>query len=541
MATRAALITALILLNIWDAAAQPVSGRGSSVEWMAADACLIVRGVIEDISEHALKDGLHGNAGINRYQTLSLRVLETLKGEHLARLQFVQNGDFGRFRLTELKENEQELLLFLEPWSLSGQFRRAGGGYAYTAFPLVVMDVMILNPDRVEWAHRAVPVLTSNLTPLSNPEQTVAAITSYLKNRDDHAPVRSSTIELPEHLRGPYYRVEFSFPLDAVDADRSPDQTAKKTPLVDFETFKERFSRKPPPGLKPPYSRDRGGYIGVDALELMAADCDMIVRCVVEEAAFVSRPGDPTGDGCGIRVRVVETIKGRTQDELACFVSDARDLEELRGRKQELILFLRSNRDGSIASPEGSLEFRTRANLWDDSVIVLEEEAAEVLFADLTWSNDPEKIVNRLRVVAEKDGAGASTPGCSSAKTPVFNFHPPASLTVGASISGNPYSVVALPVNQDLEDNARSWATSENKDLRWLSARSMIYFKSDKNAAVLEELIEDDATWERREMLRMTGLAHPFRPEFLVRWEAWHVLNGWGYDAPPAPIFVSDQ
>lgn len=21
-------------------------------------------------------------------------------------------------------------------------------------------------------------------------------------------------------------------------------------------------------------------------------------------------------------------------------------------------------------------------------------------------------------------------------------------------------------------------------------------------------------------------------PEFLVRWEAWNVLNGWGYDVP---------
>jgi hypothetical protein len=49
-------------------------------------------------------------------------------------------------------------------------------------------------------------------------------------------------------------------------------------------------------------------------------------------------------------------------------------------------------------------------------------------------------------------------------------------------------------------------------------------------------MLGDEATWERRDMLRMTGLAYPFQPEFLVRWEAFHVLAGWGYDASQ-PVF----
>ena len=66
----------------------------------------------------------------------------------------------------------------------------------------------------------------------------------------------------------------------------------------------------------------------------------------------------------------------------------------------------------------------------------------------------------------------------------------------------------------------------------WLAARAMIYFKSDKNATILKQLLDDSAAWDRREMLVMTELAYPFEPRLLVRWEAWHVLAGWGYNPP---------
>ena len=106
-------------------------------------------------------------------------------------------------------------------------------------------------------------------------------------------------------------------------------------------------------------------------------------------------------------------------------------------------------------------------------------------------------------------------------------------MEAGSSIAGNGFSVIYLPVDRDLEANARNWAVADNKDLRWLGARAMIYFKSDKNAALLRTLLEDGATWSRGEMLQLIG-SHPQtgEPEFLVRWEAWSVLDGWGYDFP---------
>ena len=62
---------------------------------------------------------------------------------------------------------------------------------------------------------------------------------------------------------------------------------------------------------KPPYTRKTSGYVGVYALELMAADCDMIVRGVVEDSCFVAAADDPTGPHRGVEMRVI--LKLRTQ------------------------------------------------------------------------------------------------------------------------------------------------------------------------------------------------------------------------------------
>nr|MBC8873413.1 hypothetical protein [Planctomycetota bacterium] len=58
------------------------------------------------------------------------------------------------------------------------------------------------------------------------------------------------------------------------------------------------------------------------------------------------------------------------------------------------------------------------------------------------------------------------------------------------------------------------------------------YFKSDENAAILKTMLDDDAAWGRIDMLHMTGILWPYSPKFLVRWEAWHTLAGWGFDVP---------
>jgi hypothetical protein len=536
---RAVTFATVFLVSLGTAAAQPVSSNASSVEWVAANASLIVRGIIEDISMHALPDGLAGGGGkYHHYQTLSVRVLETLKGEHSDRLQFVNDGDFGSFRLIDLQKNKQEVLLFLEPWIR--KFDRSTGGYAYTRFPLVARDVAILTSQDVRWINTSLPVLSANLTRLSTPRQLADTIKSYLKNRNPQAPLQATTILLPPELRAGFYEVRFTFPTDADFGERTVDGIPKKNPVLAFEDFRKQFAKKPPAEEKPSYSRKRGGYVGVYALELMAADCDAIVRGVIEDHLFVSRTDDPTGDLHGVYMRVTETIKGKTAKEITCFVTDAGDLDRLQRNQEELVVFLRDNHNGVIPYPAGALEYRTRSGLWDDSAIILNKNSAEVLFADLTWRRNPEEIIARLRAAAQRAEKieDIEDPEVESVqqRLPVFSVHPPTSVAVGSSIAGNPYSVVFLPVNQELEASAWKWAQSSDPDLRWLGARAIIYFRSEKNAILLKGMLDDVATWERGDMLRMTGLSYPFEPKFLVRWEAFHVLAGWGYD-DTQPLF----
>ena len=535
---RAATFAAVILAGVVAARAQPVSTHESSVEWVAVHSPLIVRAVIEDVREHAQHvpdDGIH------RYQTVSARVLETLRGEHAPRLEFVHSGDFTRVKLADLLREEREVLLFLEPWTRSGQFNRARQGYAYTRFPHVVRRAAVLTPEHVHWTHSSIPLLAGNLTVLATPEEAVGAIVNYLQVRGERDPLRGETIPLPVELRGGYSDGHFTFPADAVSDKHLLDDPAARESIVDFATFKQRYSQEPPAEWPPAYTRRGRGYVGVQALEWMAADCDAIVRGVVEDFCFVAESDDSTGNSCGVRMRVLEPLKGNAVEQISFYVTDAGDLEKLRRDGTELVAFLRTR---SLWPPAGALGYQTRDTLWDDSVIVLDEAEAEVLFADLTWRRDPQEILARLRLAIERERAETEVTAepawfaGAPTRPPAFSFHPPASIAAGSSIAGNVYSEMTLPVDRQLMTNARAWAAASNQDLRWVAARAMVYFQSDENAAILQSLLDDDATWERRDMLHMTGLAYPHEPEFLVRWEAWNVLDGWGYYAPKPDFTV---
>jgi hypothetical protein len=509
-----------------DLYAQPVTTSSSSVEWMAANSPLIVRGVIDEISVHDPNDGFH------RYQTVSVRVLETVKGPRFERLQFVHSGDFGPVRIGKLRDDRQPLLLFLNDWARSPRFDRSSGRYAYARFPYLVEEVAVLTPKDVRFAHSGLPPLSNDLTVLSTPEQLIDAIRAYLRRPHERVPVQGVTIELPPDLRGGFYRVDFTYPADARIDHARP---AVPEPVLDFATYKDRFAKKPPATRKPPYTRDRGGYIGVYALELMAADCDVIVRGVIEDCCFVADTDDPTGPSYGIKFRVLETLKGKASDQINFYMTDARDVETLQTNRQEIVVFLNLQ---SSSKREDALGHRTRAMLWDDSVIVLDRDRAEVLFADLTWHREPGEVLERLgevtrRPLEQKDEgkprlsrflAGHRGP-------PVFAVYPPASLVAGSSIAGNVYSVIYLPVDTNLEADARRWAAADSKDLRWLAARAIVYFKSDENAKLLGKLLGDEGTWSLGEMRHLIRPLYNESPEYLVRWESWHVLDGWGYVA----------
>ena len=352
-----------------DLSAQPVATSSSSVEWMAENSPLIVRGVIEVVAAFDPNNAFH------RYQTVTVRVLETIKGPRFDRLQFVHDGDFRADRIGKLRDDRQPLLLFHDDWARSPHFDRSSGAYAYARFPYLVEAVAVLTPKDVRFTHSDIPPLASDLTVLSTPDQLIDAIRTYLGRPHPQVPVEGVSIELPPNLRGGYYRVDFTYPA----------RPAVNEPVLDFAAYKDRFAKTPPATRKPAYTRDRGGYIGVSALELMTADCDVIVRGVIEDCCFVADSVDPTGPAFGIKFGVRETLKGKASDQINFTLTDAQDVEALRTNRQEIVVFL--NRRSS-SKREDALGYRTRAGLWDDSVIVLDRDRAEVLFADLTWHRE---------------------------------------------------------------------------------------------------------------------------------------------------------
>lgn len=508
--------------------AQPVSSSSSSVEWKAAHSKRVVRAVIDDVSAHALPDGLHREAGIRRYHTVTVKVLETLKGQPAERLQFVYSyGGVGNFKFAEAQKSGQQILLFLDDWARSRDFNRATGGYAYTRCPLAMQWLAVLTPKNVHWAHTTVPVLASNQQRLKTPEQLLGTVRAFLTTQKSHGPLRGKAVPLPAALRSGFYAVQFTIPapMDGRQEER-----------LSFDEFKKKYARKEPASEKliTSYERTSRGYVGVDSLELMATDCDVIVRGVVEDSCFLGAEFRPDLNIRGVRMRVLETLKGKCPETIGISMSYPRQLDELQRDRQELVVFLHNRR---LELPAAALGYRTRDGLRDDAVIVLAEKKAEVLFSDLTWHRKPARILDRLRVFlremekpAERDTAA---PFAHHGNRPIiFSFHPPQAVSAGSVIAGNSYSRASLPVNAELEANARKWATSKDPNRRWLAARAMIYFKSDRNAELLKTMVNDPAAWGRREMLRLLRLSYPYSPRLLVRWEAWHVLAGWGYEVP---------
>lgn len=516
LARACGLVIAWAIL-VGSAQAQPISTTGMSVELQTAVSERVVRAIVEEIAPHELADGLYPGSGIRRYQTLTIRVLETLKGEPAETIQFVADGDFGPHSLADWKANRQELLIFFQPWRKSGQFSPSRGGYAYTRFPLMASAVIVFQERSAIWAHTSLPVMNDQVEPLKRAKAVIETVQAFVKQHPQDKAVRGAIKTVPAELRSGFHQASLAVTID------QPQEAS----ILEWDAFCRDHGQPAPQDKKPALGRTGGGYVGVPSLEWMAAESELIVRGIVEEHCFVAESGDGTGDMYGIRFRVRESFRGSAPEYITCLLREAADLETLQANKQQIVLFLTSNRNDPRDAPVGSLEYRT-IGLWNEAAIVLDADRAEVLFADLTWHRKPEEILARLRKLPDDQ------------PLTMLSIHPPASLVEGTTLAGNPHTMIFLPVDKWLEANARRWAQSDDPDLRWMATRSLLYFRSDENAALLRTLLNDPATWPYRAMLAMTDLDYPYEPNYLVRWEAWHTLQGWGYEAP-RPEFKSDQ
>jgi len=100
---------------------QPQFNRIDSLEWMAADSKAIVRAVVVDVTREP------ADHDWEFWDTVTVEVLETLKGTPRAKVTFVVNTLRSDEELARWKQQRQELLLFLVEGKL---LREQGANYA---------------------------------------------------------------------------------------------------------------------------------------------------------------------------------------------------------------------------------------------------------------------------------------------------------------------------------------------------------------------------------------------------------------------------
>ena len=522
----------------------PIFTFGSSLESAVADSDLVVRAVIEDVSKHQYKQGLYKGRGRDT-RTISVRVLETLKGVPTDNLRFVKIDLPKRLNFETAMVQKQQVILFLKSWTRIRPFEPGLGDYALARFPLSAerpltgSGIIVLDSNGAYWDRREkIPIRSQSgdgsVNSLSDPNLITQTIKQYVSSLKPGVPVpEMRVVERTTDQEGFIYDVRTTFP-----ARTNPK------PILSFEEFKTKHATQPDElwTRQRNYYRKGGGVS--DSVELMAIDCDIIARVVIKDICTVGRSQ-------AVNLKILETLKGACDKEIGVFVNSVdwpEQLEELKDNQSEVVVFFHRDK---FSQPASSLGYRARGSRWDQAAIVLDNEKANAVFSDLTWHREPREIMAQIRIAVQRDQkrrkkvAGKAPYGQYGTRPPVFKFYSPASLWQNSPIDernerlpeskrafelGN---VINLPVDAELEANAKKWALSKNRDLRWVAARAMLYFKSDQNAAILRTMLSDVAVWSKEEVKKLIrNLRFGHNPQHLVRWEAWHVLAAWGEQVP---------
>ena len=101
----------------------PIPRSAHSLQSIVANSDLVVRAVIEDVSKHQYKQGLYKGRGRDT-RTISVRVLETLKGVPTDNLEFVKIDLPRRLNFETAMVQKQHCLLYTSPSPRDGLLSR---------------------------------------------------------------------------------------------------------------------------------------------------------------------------------------------------------------------------------------------------------------------------------------------------------------------------------------------------------------------------------------------------------------------------------
>jgi hypothetical protein len=522
---------------------QPGIPRLDSLQWVVASSDLIVRGTIDSISP------LNPGDKYCSYYEVSVTVRETLLGASSDHIRFVaSSGEVDPIK--KLKASGDVGLLFFV--SSRKDFNRQTNDYFYTRHQVVlrkVFDLSVQSPQVVSLGKSGIKQIRDGNSILN--EVRTCSRRRQVGERTRHLEVEAGGPEII--LRdGSNYKVDVRVPADrylwtilqqwsrpeGMKVRNGRDITSAFVQVLDYEQIRAKYAaaRQVATPARPINS------LHIDSIEWMTADSDLITRGTIDDVVLLKLADPKSGndyfstiDIHVVKLRVAEALKGEASGLVTFLVENGGDLVKWQQQKTPLLTFLKDNMIQGIAPP-----VRLRSELdpsefdvlrysgrgpANAAIVAFEKPQPKILSMDLKWLDDPEEI---LRTVRRYLREVTNTPDNRVGSVASFSFQPRRSFTSGTAWQENAYARIYFPIDAYLEMQARQWIKSGEKEHRWVGVAALAYFKTDENAAILEGVLNDPGQWPTPVPV---SIYSDLKVQYLVRWEAWTILNAWGYHA----------
>ena len=517
--------------------AQPIGTHRDSLQWMTARADVIVRGRIES--------AVPMSKSYTGFYLVTLKTESRIAGQVGERVCFVISY---RKRYLELEKQGHSGLFFLVHSQFD--FTRYTRFYLHSRCPFMCKNMIDLDDNSVS----AASFDATGLQEVIGAPAILARVKQYLATLKDRQRTKSFNLHEPNQKAYTGYDAILTVPLDrhlyavaktwstagGIKARVGKDIKSKFAEILPFHVAKAKYAGKP----QLPTDWHHANTLSIDSLEWMASDSDVIVRGTIDDLVMVQK-GDyksrksyeVTLDVHLVKLRVDETIKGEVADTISLTIYDGGRLSKWKKKKTPLVLFLKDwamqvepKRLVNVAHDYRVPPVVRYAGRGTDTkaIIALDTDHPKVFSASNGWLDDPRKMLAIVRSYLAQEPSGRQSRSLEHSR--LVSFKPPADFFLrDTPWENNRYVRMKFPIDAYLEKQARRWLTSDRKEQRWLGAYCLVYFKSDENTQVLRKLLNDPGKWPK-----------PVKDEiytrqevtYLVRREAWTVLNAWGCDDP---------
>jgi hypothetical protein len=270
-------------------------------------------------------------------------------------------------------------------------------------------------------------------------------------------------------------------------------------------------------GLPAPVSAEI--FVG-ESIEWVTATSDRIVvgKVVKVEVEGEKEPVEVA------TVAVSRTLKGKHADTVRFTLRRSSGPEVARGWQADgvpMLFFLVGEKDWALRY-DGNGHCAVLLGKSDrDSTHTM-----PVLTRDFKVLTEPEAILKRV------EGAVAATPKDRKPQRHLVNVR--GDSEVFTKCWGGSSVLLVVPVDADLEKQARAWCKSPSDEDRWEGAKVLKHFKNDENVRILKSLLDDPAISVSQTYQQVAGQREPTLVSrtkvYYVRAAAYEALRDFGVE-----------